>query len=178
MAKNTIYLYGRNSVIERIKAHPDSVRTVYMREGLSLPDIEKAIKHMNIAGERLPAVSLEKMRPQKDLQGVVAKVELFQYTPPEDLINDALNGERTLLFVDRVNDPLGLVANADGIVGGRHPAREEGKVLDPHVGLFLDDDVLLPKEVFAIGTDHVNHGGGVDQRFVARLDPHATMLVG
>ena len=108
MAKNHLYLYGKNSVIERIKAHPDSVRHVYLREGLSLPDLEKAIERKKIACERLPADSLEKMRPQKDLQGVVAKVDLFRYTSPDELINDAVNEARTLIFLDRVNDPHNL----------------------------------------------------------------------
>ena len=108
MAKNYIYLYGKNSISERIKAHPDSVRAIYLREGLSLPSMEKAIAQNNIPCERLSASSLEKMRPQKDLQGVVAKVDIFKYTPSDNLINDALQGGRTLIFLDRVTDPHNL----------------------------------------------------------------------
>jgi 23S rRNA (guanosine2251-2'-O)-methyltransferase len=133
MAKNYIYLYGRNSISERIKAHPDSVRTIYMREGLSLPSMEKAIDQKRIPCERISASSLEKMRPQKDLQGAVAKVDLFEYTPCDDLINDALQGGRTLIFLDRVNDPhnLGVIIRLSACFGGFSliiPSREACQV--------------------------------------------------
>ncbi len=133
MAKNYIYLYGKNSVSERIKAHPESVRKIYLREGLLLPSLEKAIERTGIPCERLPASSLEKMRPQKDLQGVVAKVDLFAYTDCDELINDAAQGNRTLLFIDRVNDPhnLGVIIRLSACFGGFSliiPSREACQV--------------------------------------------------
>jgi 23S rRNA (guanosine2251-2'-O)-methyltransferase len=133
MAKNYIYLYGKNSVSERIKAHPDSVRKVYMREGLALPSMEKSIAQKKVPCERLSASSLEKMRPQKDLQGVVAKVDRFEYVRCDDLINGALQGGRTLLFLDRVNDPhnLGVIIRLSACFGGFSliiPSREACQV--------------------------------------------------
>ena len=133
MAKNYIYLYGKNSVSERIKARPESVKTIYQREGLSLPSMEQAIAQNNIPCERIPAASLEKMRPQKDLQGVVAKVDLYKYTPIDDLMNDALQGNRTLLFLDRVTDPhnLGVIIRLSACFGGFSlviPSREACQV--------------------------------------------------
>jgi 23S rRNA (guanosine2251-2'-O)-methyltransferase len=120
MAKKHMYLYGRNSTYERIMTDPGSVRMVYLREGLSLPSLEKAIAHKGIPCERISASSLEKMRPQKDLQGVVAKVDLFEYTPSDVLIGEALEGGRTLLFLDRVNDPhnLGVIMRLTACFGG------------------------------------------------------------
>jgi 23S rRNA (guanosine2251-2'-O)-methyltransferase len=108
MAKSYMYLYGRNSVMERIKAHPESVRRVYLREGLSVPDLEKQIRLKRIEYERLPAASLDRMRPQKDLQGVVARVDLFRYADPKPLIAGAAGENRSLVFLDRVNDPHNL----------------------------------------------------------------------
>lgn len=133
MAKNYIYLYGKNSIYERIKARPDSVRKIYLREGLALPVIEKTIAQKKIPCDRISASSLEKMRPQKDLQGMVAKVDLFQYTPCDDLINDALQGDRTLIFLDRVNDPhnLGVIIRLSACFGGFSliiPSREACQV--------------------------------------------------
>lgn len=133
MAKNYMYLYGKNSISERIKADPGSMRAVYLREGLSLPAIEKAIAHGKIPCERLSAAALEKMRPQKDLQGVVAKVDLFKYTPPDILMQDALEDGRTLLFLDRVNDPhnLGVIIRLAACFGGFSliiPSREAAQV--------------------------------------------------
>lgn len=133
MAKNHMYLYGKNSISERIKADQGSMRAVYLREGLSLPAIEKAIARGKIPCERLSAAALEKMRPQKDLQGVVAKVDLFKYTPSDILMQDALEGGRTLLFLDRVNDPhnLGVIIRLAACFGGFSliiPSREAAQV--------------------------------------------------
>ncbi|MFH1754910.1 MAG: 23S rRNA (guanosine(2251)-2'-O)-methyltransferase RlmB [Candidatus Latescibacterota bacterium] len=133
MAKNYIYLYGKNSISERIKARPDSVRKIYMREGLSMPAMEQTIAKKRIPCERLSAASLDKMRPQKDLQGVVAKVDLFEYVACDDLINDALQGNRTLIFLDRVNDPhnLGVIIRVAACFGGFSliiPSREACQV--------------------------------------------------
>ncbi len=133
MAKKHMYLYGRNSTYERIKTDPGSVRTVYLREGLSLPSLEKMISQKKIPYERISASSLDRMRPQKDLQGVVAKVDLYEYTPSDRLISDALERGRTLLFLDRVNDPhnLGVIIRLSACFGGFSiviPSREACQV--------------------------------------------------
>jgi len=119
MAKNYMYLYGRNSVMERIKANPESVRRVSLREGLSIPDLEKLIRAKGIESERLPATALDKMRPQKDLQGVVARIDLFRYEDPEELVSTAVAENRTLIFLDRVNDPhnLGVIIRLSACLG-------------------------------------------------------------
>jgi 23S rRNA (guanosine2251-2'-O)-methyltransferase len=111
MAKNYMYLYGRNSVIERLRAHPESVRRVTVREGLSVPELETLVRLRGVDLERVPAAKLERMRPQKDLQGVVARVDLFRYASPEDLVAGAIADKRSIVLLDRVNDPhnLGVV---------------------------------------------------------------------
>jgi len=133
MAKNHIYLYGKNSVTERVEADPGSVRRVYLREGLSIPPLEKAIARNKVACERLPAAALDKMRPQKDLQGVVAKVDRFEHPSADDLLDDALERERTVIFLDRVNDPhnLGVIIRLSACFGSFSlviPSREACQV--------------------------------------------------
>jgi 23S rRNA (guanosine2251-2'-O)-methyltransferase len=108
MAKNYMYLYGRNSVIERLKADPETIRRVSMREGLSVPELESLVRRNRVEFERLDGDALDRMRPQKDLQGVVARVDLFSYTNADTLIADAIQEQRTLIFLDRVNDPHNL----------------------------------------------------------------------
>lgn len=119
MAKNYMYLYGRNSVMERIKARPESVRRVSLREGLSVPDLEKLIHQKKIACERLHSDLLDKIRPQKDLQGVVARVDLYRYADADELISNALVEKRSLIFLDRVNDPhnLGVIIRLSACFG-------------------------------------------------------------
>lgn len=108
MAKNYIYLYGKNSIAERLKARPDTIRRVYLRDGLAVPALEKAIRQNDVPCERIAASELDKMRPQKDLQGIVARVDMYEYTPTDDLIQNALDERRTIIFLDRVNDPHNL----------------------------------------------------------------------
>jgi len=119
MAKNYMYLYGKNSVMERIKADPETVRRISMREGLSVPELEKLIQRKKIELERLPAPALDRMRPQKDLQGVVARVDLFEYADYRQLIEQALGENRTLIFLDRVSDPhnLGVIIRLSACFG-------------------------------------------------------------
>jgi 23S rRNA (guanosine2251-2'-O)-methyltransferase len=119
MAKNYMYLYGRNSVLERVRAHPETVRRVSMREGLSIPELEKAVRQRRIEVERLPADQLDRLRPQKDLQGVVARVDLFRYVDADTLIEGALQDDRTLIFLDRINDPqnLGVIIRLSACFG-------------------------------------------------------------
>jgi len=133
MAKNYMYLYGRNSITERINADPGSVRTVFLREGLSLPGLEKAAGRAGIPLERLSAGDLDKMRPQKDLQGVVARVDLYRYVPVDELLERALTENSTLVFLDRVNDPhnLGVIIRLTACFGGFSlviPSREACQV--------------------------------------------------
>jgi 23S rRNA (guanosine2251-2'-O)-methyltransferase len=133
MAKKHMYLYGRNSVTERINADPGSVRAIFIRDGLSLPELEKAAARAGIPLERLSASDLDRMRPQKDLQGVVAKVDLYRYLPVDELLSGALAGGRTVIFLDRVNDPhnLGVIIRLTACFGGFSlviPSREACQV--------------------------------------------------
>jgi 23S rRNA (guanosine2251-2'-O)-methyltransferase len=133
MAKKHMYLYGRNSVAERVAADPGSIRTVFIREGLSLPELEKAVKLAGIPLEHLSAGDLDKMRPQKDLQGVVAKVDLYRYIEVEELLSGALEETRTVIFLDRVSDPhnLGVIIRLTACFGGFSiviPSREACQV--------------------------------------------------
>lgn len=60
------------------------------------------------------------MRPQKDLQGVVAQVGLYAYTPADDVVDDAIEEGTSLLILDRVNDPhnLGVIIRLAACFGG------------------------------------------------------------
>jgi 23S rRNA (guanosine2251-2'-O)-methyltransferase len=109
-------LYGRNSVRERLKASPKSIRKIYLEDDFSVPEIEKLIKVNNIPVERLSAKNLSRVKPTKDLQGITARVDKFQYASLEDLLNKQL----TPIFLDRVNDPhnLGAIIRSAACFGG------------------------------------------------------------
>jgi len=118
LTKKSMLLYGRNSVLERLRANPKSIKKVLLQDNLELAQIEKLIKKNNIPTERLSAKRLSQLKHAKDLQGVIAQVENFAYTPFRDLLE---RPERpSLIFLDRINDPqnLGVIIRTASCFGG------------------------------------------------------------
>lgn len=106
MAKESMVLYGKNSVYERLKANPGSIKNVFMSDHFSHGHMECLIRKHQISSKRLSGREHEKLRPAKDLQGIVAEVEKFQYSDFEDL----MGAQHAVMpiFLDRVNDPQNL----------------------------------------------------------------------
>ncbi|MFC1698840.1 23S rRNA (guanosine(2251)-2'-O)-methyltransferase RlmB [Candidatus Omnitrophota bacterium] len=103
-----MFLYGRNSILERLKSNPKSIQKILLQENTALPQIESLIKKNHLPAERLAAKQLARVKHSKDLQGVVAEVEQFEYTPFDDLLAGCGKDPLTLLFLDRINDPQNL----------------------------------------------------------------------
>ena len=121
MAKDTIVLYGKNSVFERLQANPGSIKKIFLQEKFDTPkNIEKLIKTNNIAIEQLPFKELSKIKPSKDLQGIVARAKRFEYVTFNNLLNQSKDGQLTLIFLDRVTDPhnLGVIIRTTACFGG------------------------------------------------------------
>ena len=101
-------LYGKNSILERLKANPQSISKILLQDSANSPQIEKLIKVHNISVERVSARELARVKHAKDLQGIVAKVEEFEYTPFSNLLGPGGDKQLTLIFLDRLNDPQNL----------------------------------------------------------------------
>ncbi|MFH1245108.1 MAG: 23S rRNA (guanosine(2251)-2'-O)-methyltransferase RlmB [Candidatus Omnitrophota bacterium] len=118
MSRNSIFLYGRNSVLERLKAQPESIKKIFLQNNFAAPEIEKLIKEKNVSAEYVPAEKLFRIKQGKDLQGIVAEAEQYNYASFYDLFNPAGAGlpaspkapssGPTLIFLDRINDPQNL----------------------------------------------------------------------
>ncbi|MBN1793450.1 MAG: 23S rRNA (guanosine(2251)-2'-O)-methyltransferase RlmB [Candidatus Omnitrophica bacterium] len=108
MAKNTMLLYGKNSVLERLKATPATIRKVFLAEGFDLSAVRGPLKEHGIEYECMNARELSKIKGAKDLQGIVARVEKFRYAPFSELVETESGEPPTLVFLDRVNDPQNL----------------------------------------------------------------------
>jgi 23S rRNA (guanosine2251-2'-O)-methyltransferase len=113
-------LYGKNSILERLRADPGSIRKVLLADKFSESEVEDLIDEHSIPSERLPAQELAKKRPAKDLQGIVAKVRRFEYADLDGLLGLPEAERRTLIFLDRVNDPhnLGVILRTTACFGG------------------------------------------------------------
>ncbi len=113
-------LYGRRSIIERIKSNPKSVRKVYLQEGLDRRDITNFAHKNNIFTEIIGINKFNQLAQKNQAQGVIADVEGFEYSDFEDIINREDTDKPTLIFLDRINDPqnLGVILRNCACLGG------------------------------------------------------------
>jgi 23S rRNA (guanosine2251-2'-O)-methyltransferase len=103
-----MYLYGKNSVLERLKVNPSSIKKILLAENFSESSIEQLIKEKHIPTERLSLQNLRKIKKGDNLQGIVAKVKEYRYVSFDDLLTNSKSP--TLLFLDRIYDPQNLGA--------------------------------------------------------------------
>lgn len=120
MTRDSMTLYGKNSILERLRVNPKSIRRISLQDNFNAPQIEKLIQKNNISRERLSERQLSKLKPAKDLQGIVAKVENFEYTYLEHLLSRSKEERLTLVFLDRISDPhnLGVIIRILACMGG------------------------------------------------------------
>jgi 23S rRNA (guanosine2251-2'-O)-methyltransferase len=120
LARNLMVLYGRNSVFERLKANPVSIKKIFLQDSFAVPHIEELIKTNNIPRERLPSRQLSRIKHAKDLQGIIARIDRFKYFPFDDLLNQPDNRQLVLIFLDNINDPqnLGVIIRTAACFGG------------------------------------------------------------
>ncbi len=108
MARNRMHLYGKNSVVERLKINPKSIRQIYVQDNFKDTQIVDLIKSkkvpMRIVGER----ELERTKRADRLQGIVAEIEQYQYTPFNDLLKTGIDKQLSFIFLDSLNDPHNL----------------------------------------------------------------------
>src|SRR4030067_2679946 len=120
MAKNSMFLYGKNSVLERLKANPQSIKRIFVQENFDAPEIMKIIKSSNIPFKYVTEKALLKIKRADRLQGIVAEVNKFTYTPFKELLYRPAEKPLTFIFLDSINDPhnLGSVMRIAACFGG------------------------------------------------------------
>jgi len=102
-------LYGKNTVIERLRVSPASVRKIYIQEGVrETAWVRKRVKPVGIPVWVVPPSKILKIARNKNTQGIVAEVDPFDYRPYGDLLVTARQKNRTLVFLDRLQDPQNL----------------------------------------------------------------------
>lgn len=114
-----MYLYGKNSVAERININPKSIKQIYIQDNLDQPYLVDSAKAAGIAVIKVSRKELFNMKRSENLQGIIAEVERFQYTSFNDLMSDKKN-LLSLIFLDRIHDPqnLGAIIRTAACFGG------------------------------------------------------------
>ena len=115
-----MYLYGKNSVLERLKADPKSVRKIFLQDNFDAPHIADAIKSKKVTVKNVSEKELNKVKRADRLQGIVAEVDDFKYTDFEDLLHHSGDKRPTFIFLDSLNDPhnLGSIMRIAACFGG------------------------------------------------------------
>jgi len=105
LAKNRVYLYGKNSVLERLKTNPESIRQIFIQDNFKSPEIIGLIKSVNIPFKTVSENDLLRIKRADRLQGVVAETDKYVYTPFDDLLHESTENALSLIFLDGLNDP-------------------------------------------------------------------------
>ena len=113
-------LYGKNSVLERLKVNPKSIRKIFLHENFDTAYIIDVMKSKNIPIVRVAERELTRIKRADRLQGIIAEVDKFLYTPFKTLLDRAKEKGLSFIFLDSINDPhnLGSVMRSLACFGG------------------------------------------------------------
>ncbi|MCA9405244.1 MAG: 23S rRNA (guanosine(2251)-2'-O)-methyltransferase RlmB [Candidatus Omnitrophica bacterium] len=102
---------GKNSVIERLRSNPHSVKKIYIQQGIDgVASIRKKAKQWGIPVLNVPKSKIVKMARNTNTQGVLIDVDGFEYIECDALLDDARKKKRVPIFLDSLNDPQNLGA--------------------------------------------------------------------
>ncbi|MBU2540493.1 MAG: 23S rRNA (guanosine(2251)-2'-O)-methyltransferase RlmB [Candidatus Omnitrophica bacterium] len=101
-------LYGKNSILERLKSAPQTINKIYIKKGLNLEAIVKLARDKEIAFIHMPDKKFFNFTSGIHCQGVVAEVDKFAYNFLEDFLNRPKQELLSLVFLDNVCDPQNL----------------------------------------------------------------------
>lgn len=113
-------LYGKNSVLERLKANPQSIKKIFIQENFDEPLILNIMKSKNIPSRRVSEKELDRMKRAERAQGVIAEVDKFIYASFEELLSRPRNKQLSFIFLDGITDPqnLGAIIRIAACFGG------------------------------------------------------------
>ncbi len=115
-----MYLYGKNSVLERLNTNPESIHRIYIQDNFNAPEIVNLIRKAKIPIIDTDEKGLLRMKRADRLQGIVAETDKYRYTPFEKLLLHSIDKNLSLLFLDNLNDPhnLGSIIRIAACFGG------------------------------------------------------------
>ncbi|MCB9719412.1 MAG: RNA methyltransferase [Candidatus Omnitrophica bacterium] len=145
-------LYGKNPVIERLRANPKSIRKITLQRGLSEATIiGKKARQWGIPVRVVEKSKILKMTRNSNAQGVIIDIDDPEYVAYDELLEYALKKKRVLVFLDELNDPqnLGAIIRSLGCLG------HFSLVLPTHKSVKITEAVL---RVASGGENYVQFG--------------------
>jgi 23S rRNA (guanosine2251-2'-O)-methyltransferase len=141
-------LFGKNTVLERLRSDPATIKKLYLQRKTDLSDIVKEAKKIGIRFISLDKKEFMELAGDVHSQGVLAEVKEFSYTPLSEVIARASEGKNTPVFIDGVTDPqnLGSIIRSLACLGGF------SVVLPEHDSAHVNETVL---RVASGGENHV-----------------------
>ena len=121
MAQNSpMLLYGKNAVIERLRANMRGVRKVIIAEDFDDPTALELIKARRIPVQKVPEKEMLRMKRTERLQGIIAEIDPFRYSSFESLVSDPKGEKLSFIMLDEVTDPqnLGAIIRIAACFGG------------------------------------------------------------
>lgn len=142
-------LYGKNSVLERIRTRPGSIKKLYLQQKTDLSEIVKEAKKRGLAFDSVDKPGFLRLCGDVHAQGVLAKVSDYKYTPFFRVLKEALEKNRIPVFLDGVTDPqnLGSIIRTLACLGGF------SLVLPEHKSAGVNETVL---RVACGGENHIS----------------------
>jgi 23S rRNA (guanosine2251-2'-O)-methyltransferase len=113
-------LYGKRSVMERIRINPQSVRRLFVEKGLSDQEIPSLARKKKISVEVVDSRRFYKMVKGINSQGITAEVEDYMYDEIDDILDIEGKDRPVLVFLDGLTDPqnLGSIIRTLSVLGG------------------------------------------------------------
>ncbi|MFH0771395.1 MAG: 23S rRNA (guanosine(2251)-2'-O)-methyltransferase RlmB [Candidatus Omnitrophota bacterium] len=113
-------IYGKNSVLERLKANPDSIKKIFLQENFDDAGILEIIKSKNIPHQCASTKNLPIFKRNERLQGIAAEVSGFKYNSFRELMENRERNSLSFIFLDGLTDPqnLGAIIRIAACLGG------------------------------------------------------------
>lgn len=114
-------IYGKNPVLERLKANPRSIRVIFVETGHPEHSyIASKAKKYGLPISVVPPSKMLKLGRSLNTQGLMLEVEDFAYTDYDEVLETAEAKGITLVFADGITDPqnMGAIMRTLGCLGG------------------------------------------------------------
>lgn len=120
MNRNSMLLYGVNSVSQRLEDNPKSIIKIFLEEGFDDSYVIDRIRKLKVQAITLRKNEFSRIKRADGLQGIIAEVDKFTYTPLKELISRPKEKQLSFIILDSISDPqnFGSIIRTAACFGG------------------------------------------------------------